>query len=679
MPGSVTARPVAGATPGTQTSGLELYRIADLSIFPAGDGLSLVYVRDNGAAAFYRADILRVLAGCGEFRTIEEHVEQCLAGTGTVTQAAALRRELFRLRAEGFLVSADGRPSAADSRAPLAPISTIVVPTCNRVPLLRRMITGYAENCVRYGWRVRFAVADDSPDRATQADCEAMLRRLERRLGVGISYVGLGRKSAFALRLASTGGIPQDVVRFGCLPSRGCGVTVGANRNMLLLLTAGERIFSADDDTVCVTALPPGHGDGVELDSGGNPLQLWFFPDRDEALAAVRYVQEDVLGWHGRYLGAAPAPVLAGAGPASAARSDPALLGHVRDAVGHIRVTANGVVGDCGWDNPDFCLFQDGTTFARLAGSPGGFRVNRTTREMIQAVPRTTITGRADPKFAMCIGLDNTDLLPPFPPAGRAEEVAFGAILTACFSPVYAAHLPLVLRHDPAAGKRFSAAGMFSIGLGSWLPSCISRFDPGLAASPTVRLSRLGNFLTDLGRLPEGAFDEFARLTVWDSMSGMIGSLEARLDDPEPPPDYWAWEARQFMVRARRSALAPADEWYAAIGGRAILQRRLEQLGQLLIWWPAMIQAARDLRAAGDELALALRDLATSHPTGQGKRNAPRSSRHQARWTNFEPTRIPKNQGRPGSVSTERENFNGQQTVRLQGSAAGRDCGRNPA
>ena len=604
MSGSAAAHRAGCPGPGTG-----LCRAADLEVFPAGDGLSLVYARDTGAAGFYRADVLGLLASCREFRTIEEHVGQRLAGTGSGPQAAALRRELLRLHADGFLVGADGLRFGTDSESQLPPISTIVVPTRDRIPLLRRMITGYAENCARYGRQVGFLVADDSPDRATQADCQVMLRRLARDLDADVRYAGLEQKSALISRLASVGGIPEDVLRFGCLPGRGSGVTVGANRNVLLLQTAGERIFSADDDTVCLTALPPEHSDGIELESGTNPLELWFYSDRDEALAAVRYVQEDVLAWHGRYLGAAPAPAFAVGGPVSVRRSDPALMRRVQDAAGRIRVTANGVVGDCGWDNPDFCLFQDGVTFARLVSTPGGFRVARTTREMIQAVTRTTITARADPKFAMCIGLDNTELLPPFPPAGRAEEVAFGAILTACFSHAYAAHLPLLLQHDPAESKRFSAAAMFSISLGSWLQSCISRFDPGMATSPAVRLGRLGHFLTDLGRLPERTFDEFARLTAWASMSGMIGYLEARLAGPERPPDYWAREARHFIARVRRSALAPAEEWYAAVGGREMLQQWLRQFGQLLIWWPAIVQAAHELRAAGDELALPLREV----------------------------------------------------------------------
>jgi hypothetical protein len=82
-------------------------------------------------------------------------------------------------------------------------------------------------------------------------------------------------------------------------------------------------------------------------------------------------------------------------------------------------------------------------------------------------------------------------------------------------------------------------------------------------------------------------------------MSGLITTLENRLAGPEPPPAYWAREARQFIARARRSALTPADEWYADVGGRAALLRLLRQFGQLLIWWPEIVKTARELRAAG--------------------------------------------------------------------------------
>ncbi len=583
-----------------------MYRTADLDVFPAGDGLSLVYARDSGAAAYFRSRTVALLAGCRDFGTIDEHVQVYLNTAGPQAPATAARRDLLRLHADGFLVAAADLVAGADGGSTgQPPVPVLVMPTRDRVALARRAISGYAGNCARHGRRVDVVVADDSADAAVRAEYRVMLAQLSGRLGVTISYAGREEKAAFASRLAETGDIPEDVVRFACLPGSrsGSGVTIGANRNALLLHTVGERIVSADDDTVCQPSVPPGHRDGIALDSTGNPLEAWFFPDRKDALAASQSADTDLLGRHGQYLGAAPAAVLAAAGSISSARGDPQLLRRLRNRDSRIRVTASGVVGDCGWDNPDFSLFQDGPTFARLVGSAGSFRVGRTTREMIQGVTRATITARADPKFAMCVGLDNTGLLPPFPPVGRAEEVAFGAILTACSSHAFAAHLPVLIQHDPVTEKRFHNGQMFEIRLGAWLQSCVGQFDPGLARAPETRLARLGHFLADLGQLPREAFDDFARRLAWASMSGLITTLEDRLASAELVPAYWARDARQFMARARRSALRPADEWYAASGGRTALQRLLRQFGQLLIWWPAMLQTARELRAAGHGLA----------------------------------------------------------------------------
>ena len=203
----------------------------------------------------------------------------------------------------------------------------------------------------------------------------------------------------------------------------------------------------------------------------------------------------------------------------------------------------------------------------------------------------------------MCIGLDNTSLLPPFPPTGRGEEAAFGAILTACFSHCFAAHLPILVQHDPVDAKRFPAAEVLAVHPGSWLRSCIGQFDPGLTSVPETRLCRLGHFLTDLGQLPEVAFDEFTQRLRLDQRERADYESGGQAGWTRVGSGVLGAGARQFIARARRSALRPADQWYATVGGRAALQRLLRQFGQLLIWWPAIIQAARDLRAAGHRLA----------------------------------------------------------------------------
>jgi hypothetical protein len=414
-------------------------------------------------------------------------------------------------------------------------------------------------------------------------------------MGIDISYLGLEEKTAFATRLAVAGDIPPDVVSYGCLPGRWPGVTVGANRNALLLHTVGERIITVDDDIICEVAAAPGHRSALSVKSGDVPLRRLFFPTRAAAFAAVPPAGLDLLGEHSRYLGLSPASLIAAAGPDAVGCTDPALLRRVLSGTGRIRITANGVAGDCGWDNPDFYLFADDANFAELSGSATSFATAQTSREIVQSVTQVTITKQGNPVSAMCIGLDNTSLLPPFAPAGRGEEIAFGAVLTACFN-VYGAHLPLVVRHDPTKPRDFADQPPFRIGLGSWLPACIGRFDLGPAASPAARLDRLGHLLIDLAELSADAFDEFARIVMWESMSALIGRLEQRLASTAPPPSHWARAARAFMARARRAALDPIGDQYLGVGGREALQHQLGQYGKLLIWWPAMTEIAQDLR-----------------------------------------------------------------------------------
>ena len=258
-------------------------------------------------------------------------------------------------------------------------------------------------------------------------------------------------------------------------------------------------------------------------------------------------------------------------------------------------------------------MFAEGESFARLTRSEADYRQAGSSRELAQAVTRPTITGHPDPRFAMCLGLDNTDLLAPFPSTGRAEELAFGAVLTRCYRDGYGAHLPWLVQHDPVGERRFADRSMFTIGLGSWLPACIGRYDPGACTDPAGRLAGLGGYLIDLGRLPATEFDDYVRHTVWESMSALVSQLAERLDGPVP--DFWATDARGFIATARRQALTPVTELYAAEGGRDGLQHSLVRYGEVLCWWPRLVAAARQLRAAGRRLAEPV--TSDSRPTGR--------------------------------------------------------------
>lgn len=556
------------------------YRVADVSRAPAGGGLAVLYSRDVGTARLVRSEVAGLLDGVSEFRTLDDHA-RALAGD-RIGRQATVRRELERLAREGFLVTPPEPPSGTASVLP--PISTLVVPTCGRVATLERTLKSYLVNAAEAGRRIAVAVANDSPQAACHVACTDMLRGLARQFGTDIAYAAPADTRAFATKLAAEACVDPGVAAFACLGSPTSGlITAGANRNTLLLHASCEPLLSTDDDIVCRPA-PARDADGSALyvTSMGGPLRVEAHTDRQSALAAMpEQADVDFLALHERWLGR---PALSCVDINT--RYDdatPATLRQLQCCPGRIALTLSGSVGDCGWDSPDFLLFAH-----HEAGTARG-------REMVQVAPATTLTDRADPMFGWCFGLDARQMLPPFTPIGRAEDVGFGVLLSTCFADHYAIHLPWALLHAPPETRSFTTEPAFAVGFNGWLPSVLSDLAPTTGA-PADRLAELGRLLQELGRLSEPAFDDFVRQHLLRSLGARAEALDARMTSG---PTAWRKDAAAELARMRESALGPVERLYCQPGGREALQRHLVAYGALLGAWPALWAAARALQERG--------------------------------------------------------------------------------
>jgi hypothetical protein len=78
----------------------------------------------------------------------------------------------------------------------------------------------------------------------------------------------LEEKRRFSHRLVREGGLPKELVQLALFDVHRMGFTAGANRNALLLGTAGELMLCADDDTVCHLVEPPGGDERLVLTRG---------------------------------------------------------------------------------------------------------------------------------------------------------------------------------------------------------------------------------------------------------------------------------------------------------------------------------------------------------------------------------------------------------------------------
>ena len=599
--------------PSSNTSIPEQFRAADLEFLGAGNNLVLTYMKGSQTSCFLPLEVVELLKTCRQFRTIDEHIQSyCHERQASIAMKGAMRRELQKLVQGGYLIS---RSSVlADFQEPIEKkpsqqITCMGVPTSERVEALQKGLPSYIENCQHFGRTCNFVVMDDSVHSQTRSAYRRMLQSLQSRYGVSIAYAGLEEKMAFARRLSEVGHLPLESVIFACVGDKRYGITtVGANRNALLLHTIGECIFSADDDTLCrIAAVPGAQTQSVSFSSKGSPIETWFFPSREDLLRSVHFVEQDILALHEQWLGRNPRMSVIQAEQRYEIEFDqvePRFLQRLARGQGKVILTMNGAVGDCRWDNPHHYLFLRGDTFKRLTYSEQNYHSARATREVLQAVKQVTVTESAGPLFATYIGLDNREFLPPFMPLGRAEDIAFGMILTKCFEAAYAVQLPCALYHAPPEARFFSEQHMFSVGFNTWVASCIGLFEPGFAHSPSERLCKLGRHLEELGRLPKATFEEFVREHTWRTMSSLISELEERLQNREDPlPAFWLQDARALIARARESALVPITDLYTLRGGTEALQHLLIQFGKMLEYWPTMLEVARQMRTEGYRLA----------------------------------------------------------------------------
>jgi hypothetical protein len=121
----------------------DLYRVADLALFPAGNGLVLVYSKQNQVARFLRTEIVDLLTQCREFKTIDDHLQRYCSGRQmNAAMMRTMRRELIHLIQSGYLISQRTfreAPGKSGEHLSASQIASIGFPTCDRVETLQRL------------------------------------------------------------------------------------------------------------------------------------------------------------------------------------------------------------------------------------------------------------------------------------------------------------------------------------------------------------------------------------------------------------------------------------------------------------------------------------------------------------------------------------------------------------
>ena len=596
------------------------WRAAEILRLGIGEGQQLVYSRATYTARVLPRPQAALLASCESFRTIDEHARAAARDQTTLADA---RVQLQMLARDGLLVSEEdliagcmaARPTAHPAGWPLLSISTVSVVTADRVASLERCLSSYVKNAQTHARRSTYLVMDDARTTDARTATQQMLIALAREHDANIMYAGSDEKTALATALTADGEIPGDVVDFALFDPEWCGRTTGANHNAQLLYTAGEAFLSVDDDSTARLGQIAGVEPGLALSSEYQAPATWFFPDRAQALRALTFSDGDAVAIHERLIGLPLGACIRDLSAADSLRVDQLGTGLQRwisRARARVLVTQTGLVGDAGTPNLPALSRLSGESWARLVETESSYRDAMRGREMIRARSRLTITDNPFLSTGPALAIDGRTLLPAFFPVLRNSDGIFGLTLRTTIEGGCIAHLPWALEHapiEPRSIPKDAPTRLASRVVVHEIVTAVIRSFPSVAGGggdPAGRITALGRHLRAVGSLKSSAFVEFVRPWVWRAKTATIAALEEDLAEHHQQPSYWAADVQRHLQTLREGLateayFVPGDLPPSRSDEESIdLTRRLVQrFGDVLIWWPAIVERARMLGADG--------------------------------------------------------------------------------
>jgi hypothetical protein len=575
----------------------------------------------TGRPVIVDGDAVTAAALCNTFATLDEHVARIEALQKNGVSTGDCRSALQRAVQAGLLASYEQVRKAMmegmASHAQPKMIDMVAIPTRNRPETLQRLLVSLAANLREFERNVTVLVIDDSESIQMQnANCQ-LIAAFASNPPLKIRYGNRDMRQRFAAKLARASGVPEQIVSFALAGGSEYPISTGATRNSILLQSTGHCVLCLDDDVLCRLAAIPGSTNDVTF--GENKFATWFLPNA-QAIDECKFVEEDLLSLHERLLNIDGTVVRNGRlqdGQLEIAGVSQRLLRRVAPGNAAVTVTVTGVVGDSTLDDPLAYFFTGPETFSRLIETEEIYRAALQNRLVLRGQGNYCITDQGECK-STCMGLDNLDLLPPFMPVMRNQDLVFGSLIIKCVPGALFGFIPRGILHLPsqqrelARGAAALRAGKLmtgeSLGFLIGFAQIRGKSRQGLLQSLAVRLKELtSEEAADLEGLIRSAVEPI--LVLW------IEQLDKIIESCSGSSSFWLKDVLELKA-ATLSALKERDysvPWdleqvFGPAEGQRHFYKLIGQFAALLHNWTAMVESARPLLEKGEGLCLPIRE-----------------------------------------------------------------------
>jgi hypothetical protein len=551
----------------------------------------------------------RILGLLNEFRTVYEHAA-CIEDRQHTSFKQALLA-IKHLWSSGLLISQTqylDKLRERKSNDYLQPIDILAWITRDRTESISKSLESFIEGIKSNNRTADFIVFDDSTPQNFEKS-KKCIATLKRRHHIDIKLVGEAERKSLVNQINAklTNKVPRNVIEYGLHGLNSVRHRTGANRNAFLLFTIGKRSLLTDDDIFCKISK---NGNDKRITFTSNPSGLRIsskvFVNQSELVETTKFDHNDPIELHQALLGQSINTLVERYKNCVDLNDvDPHFVHDSLTSEKKVRITMMGAAGDSGAGSPISKIFAPSDNLIPLISDISNFESKMKSRLVVQSY-ESYVIGRPNLLLGMNLGIDNTDLLPPFLPNGRNSDGIFSSILNKCFRNCFIGHLPFVISHVPPETRTVftDELNSTSIRIPDVLRFSIDIFKNS-AQTNEGGLKSLGIYIREISEQTNAGLARYFRIVDTQMKTNMLGSLQYLLNRHGEINKDWAkiLEKRLTLVSEylrNQNSLPQFNEipHLQQDEQLAFLKNLFRNFGDLLFYWPEIyktVAASKDM------------------------------------------------------------------------------------
>ncbi len=569
----------AGGTPPADLMAFDICRE-----YPLPENQVLLRSSHSHRQTIVTSDVLYSLRQCLEFKTLEEHSRHLqnvipeLAG-----QDQDIGNVLNSVSQAGLMLSAAAkarelRPVVRDDAAEASGACYCIL-SCDRPEAVKRLLASMQQSH-DFNGRNRYWLVDDSRDADKQQANRQLCDIFQNEYDLPLEYFGMHEQREALEQMKQD--LPEHRQGLDFLLGRQPDESIpsyGRSRNWSLLLGAGGRLVLLDDDILYQRARPPQALADVMLTSAVRSAD--FFSSDDAWRSLLDADRPDPCSGAftqalGRRLPEALALFTREVLPTEALRHLSPRDYHHFNNDSRVKITACGSLGDPGTSGNQWLLQLDAESRKRLFVSESHYR---------QHLQHPNLwSGRKGAAFlntftliSQATGLDASELLPPYFPIQRNEDLLFGEMLRYLYPHALQLDLPWALPHLPLERRDWTHEQLTRpspIGMLSFAARMLTQHqEQDLAKQAGVRMRSLASLFHGLADASDKDLVEAIAQASLQRYSLQIGHLNDILAESPDAPDYWRQDIQTYLVNLQQALFGLLPEGFALMAGAPQAQR----------------------------------------------------------------------------------------------------------